>query len=237
MSNMNAPVAISSLSETTDQSLHTIASVRFEYGRADCFCIEVQSFCGKAGIPAINELRNSGKHLLDSIDDSGGVVDQENLNNAVGHARRAAYEAYEMGILIALAMINKFKTDYGSVVVSKVLPDFSEILHKAETANRTVEEGRSKDFKRDGDHTDRMNAFRELREICNKIDACRDEVNKLVEEKLVEKRRDAKSVLLTYILIAIGILAFLAELPALGDWVGKHSWSPAFLKIDSAASG
>jgi len=233
MSNLNASENLISQAKAAS-TLHTVASFRSEYGRADAFRIEVESFCGKAGIPAINELRYAGHHLLEALDDTGSVAHHDHLHSAVNHSRRAAYEAYETGILTALEMINKFKTDFASIVVSSVVPNYADILQKASAAQSAVEEGRSKDFARDGDHDGRMQAFRDLRGLCQKLEVCRDEANKLLLNQAVDVRRTAKTDLYGKLTLFAAIITIIVTVlfgvPPFADWVGKHEWSPKFLK-------
>lgn len=62
-----------------------------EYERADELAAEVNLFQNAASIPAHNELRNAGKHLLDALDvGEGRVADAEALTSAINHCRRAA---------------------------------------------------------------------------------------------------------------------------------------------------
>lgn len=224
MSNINASGNTTSL---LNSGVVTIASVRSEYERADCFCAEVQSFRGQAGIPAINELRNAGKHLLDAVDDSGNVVSQTDLDSALGHSRRAAYEAYEAGILTALEIIAKFKKDYSLISVSQIMPRYSEIMQQALAAQKAVEAGRRRDFRRDADHSDRMDAFRSLREACEYLDANREEANKLVSKERTSGRTSV-------ILLVLAVLGLVFGAPSFLDWVGKRDWSPEFLKASAA---
>ena len=79
-----------------------VASLRAEYERADRLAADVQTFRAEASIPANNELRYAGKHLLDATTDEGAVDDEASLVSAVNHCRRASYEAVEAGILHAL---------------------------------------------------------------------------------------------------------------------------------------
>jgi hypothetical protein len=221
----NSKTSKTSTSQTNSESIErlTVAEVRSEYERADLFCGEVQSFSAKAGIPAINELRNAGKHLFEALGDEGQIVDQSQLQAAFGHSRRAAYEAYEAGILTALAIIAKFKTDYEAIVISQAVPDWREILLKAHRCQKAVEDGRQRAFDREGDHTSRMEAFRELRDLCESLELSRDEANKLVEAKQLDDRRHARSLSLRILGILLAVVSIIFGVPAFMDWLSaKH---------------
>lgn len=220
MSNTGASANTISPTEPIPTPSVTIASVRSEYEQADRFYTEVQSFRSKAGIPALNELRNAGKHLLDALGDEGSVANATDLQSALIHCRRAAYEAYEAGILFALEIIQKFKTDYAGVVISTVVPNFTDILKKAAEAMRAVEEGRQNGFDRGADHTARMVSFRELRSICETLDLSRDQANLLVEGQRSSGRQFACGILVGLVGLAITILF---GLPPFIDWLNKPS--------------
>jgi hypothetical protein len=97
----------------------------------------------EAGIPAVNELRNAGKHLVDALADDGSVAHKEHIRLGVAHCRRACFEAYEAGIMFALEGIHKFKEDYATVTVGDVIPEYTDVLRKAHEAQRSIEAGRS----------------------------------------------------------------------------------------------
>ncbi len=156
----------------------TLSQFRAEYQKADDFCQEVTSFVDEAGIPALNELRNAGHHLLRALDDDGKVIEMDDLLAARNHARRASYEACEAGNLFALGIIAKFKEDYATIPVDGTVPDYTGLLKKAKTAQKSVEQGRQNGFDRADDHTIRIAAFRELRECAETLELAREEMNK-----------------------------------------------------------
>src|SRR4051812_29661413 len=75
----------------TEVKILNLSQFRAAYDKADNFCKEVQSFAAEAGIPAMNELRYAGHHLIVSVDDDGRVVDPDQLARATNHAKRACY--------------------------------------------------------------------------------------------------------------------------------------------------
>jgi len=162
----------------------------------------VQNFVDKAGIPAINELRNVGHHLLRSMNDQGQIVSRAELASAISHSRRACYEASEAGILAALQVIKKFKNDYATVEVGACVPGYPERLAAAAQALRLIEKGRRSREQHTEDFDERMTVFRQLREFCDLLDASRDEMNK----RLGGARRDARRFALTALFAALGIL-------------------------------
>ena len=167
----------------------TLAALRGAYARADRAAREVQSFTEAAGIPAINELRYAGFHLLGALNDVGAVIDEAELTRAINHAHRACYEAAEAGILFALDAISRFKTDYEFISVSSVVPDYADILSQAEDAKDGLAEPRELGSERTADHARLMAVFTELRRHSRRLEASRVELNKLREKERREGRR------------------------------------------------
>jgi len=65
MSTINMSASQKPISSTLSKTVAELfAALREEYDLADAFDKEVQSFVDEAGIPAINELRYAGYHLL-----------------------------------------------------------------------------------------------------------------------------------------------------------------------------
>lgn len=193
-------------------TIYSIADFRTEYLKADVFCQEVQGFLNLAGVPAVNELRNAGKHLLSSLGDDGQIISQVELGAGIGHSRKACYEAYEAGILVALEIIQKFREDYSTTTIGSTVSNYPNILQRAHNAQKSVEQGRHPEFDRTIDHTRRMEAFRELRECAELLMVGREEMNK----KVASERRKARLVMLG---IVVAILV--AVWAATGYW---HPW-------------
>jgi hypothetical protein len=167
----------------------SLSVYRAAYRRADEFCKEVQSFIEEAGIPAINEMRYAGHHLLLALDDDGTISGGADIVKATNHAHRACYEAGEAGILCALDKISNFKSDYRTVTVSVVVSNYTEILRKAEEAKARIVAERDQAEDRNSDYEDFRSIFLELKEHCNNLDIARDELNKSVKKETKDARR------------------------------------------------
>src|SRR4051794_14231721 len=131
---MRNTAASAGSSSSTDVGQASLSAYRAAYKKADAFCREVQSFIQEAGIPAINEMRYAGHHLLLSLDDSGSVASHADLMKAINHANRACYEAGEAGILCALDKISTFKSEYRNITVTDIVGEYTAILRIAEDA-------------------------------------------------------------------------------------------------------
>jgi hypothetical protein len=168
---------------------YTIADYRSQYAIADTLCQEVQSFRNAAGIPAMNELRNAGHHFLKAVDDTGALVDERELDSAVGHARRAIYEATEAGIITALSSVTKFRNDFQTIELAPIVPNYVDRMSDCRVAQQALDTGRQATFNRAQDHRTRIDSFRTLRAFVSTLDICRDDANKAVNKQRKDTRR------------------------------------------------
>jgi hypothetical protein len=164
--------------------------LRKEYDIADKVAKDVRAFVQMAGIPAVNEMRYAGYHLLNCVSPMNSSVDlQAELTRAINHCKRATYEASEAGILTAFDKITAFKDDYRGVVISQVVKDWSEILLLCDTANDRLTAAREAGEDKMPDHIDFKSTFDRLVAICRKLDHARDEMNTLVRQEQTAARR------------------------------------------------
>lgn len=183
-----------------------LARLREEYDMADKVMKQVQAFVDEAGIPAINELRYAGYHLLNAVIPANEKSSpQDELIRATNHCKRATYEACEMGMLTAFDKISMFKTDYSQVVVSQIVPDWQQILTKCDQCRDEITSARQTGDDRSIDHTRFRDSFTELVNICRRLDHARDDLNKLIEAKRTEARRYAVNVFLAIVGIAVAV--------------------------------
>lgn len=185
----------------------TIAEYRRLYAEADGLLQEVQSFRNEAGIPAINELRNAGHHLIQAIDDEGRVGSTDALVSGVGHTRRAIYEATEAGIVFAVGIVRKFQLDFADIEVGDLLENYAGRCRECNDALRLIEAGRRSDFDRTQDHLDRVGAFRTIRPFAEDAIVARDEANKRLGKERRDTRRHNVTVVLGILAIVVTIIA------------------------------
>jgi hypothetical protein len=110
---------------------------------ADSFVREVGTFRGDAIIPALNELRYAGHHVVQSISMDGIVTDASQIRKAHGHCERALYEASEAGIMVAGRAIASFRKSYPGIVISDVVKNYSDFRMLAKRAQAQVDAGRA----------------------------------------------------------------------------------------------
>ena len=155
------------------------ARIQDLYNEAECFVKHVETHQSDISIPAINELRYAGHHLLKALtSDDSGVFDTE-LNKAESHCQRAMYEASESGILYFLALMNEFAGDFKAVSISQVVPNYVGILALAKKAQKQLSSGRLSRDSAEIQAAEYMNTFRQLEDKIEILDASRDELNKI----------------------------------------------------------
>ena len=205
---MNAMSESRPSTSMTNDSPHRIGELRTLYDKADQFVREVAEFEDEVAIPAINELRYAGYHLLQSIGDDGSISNEEQFRRAISHCERAMYEAAEAGINSVLVWIDQFREDYKNIVVKDVVDDYARILAHTRKAQDLIARGRS-DQMSSSDRVSRyMETFRQLREYSELLEASRDDLN----AKLSEQVRDKRRFIIRCLLILLGVVVGAASI-------------------------
>lgn len=185
----------------------TLASFREEYNHASDIAKKIQAFRDEAGVPASNELRYAGHHLLQALADDGTIVREDQLIKARNHCRRAAYEAVEAGLSHALRQINKFQEDYRTVEISPVLAEWPDILVDAQAAQKIVAQARPEpEREQKDDHIRHLEAFEKLAPHTEKLACCREELNKRLTSSTRDTRRWLIGIGVTIILGIAGLI-------------------------------
>ena len=201
---MNAMSESRPSTSMTNDSPHRIGELRTLYDKADQFVREVAEFEDEVTIPAINELRYAGYHLLQSIGDDGSISKDEQFRRAISHCERAMYEAAEAGINSVLVWIDQFREDYKNIVVKDVVDDYARILAHTRKAQDLIARGRS-DQMSSSDRVSRyMETFRQLREYSELLEASRDDLNAKLSEQVKDKRRFIIRCLLILLGVVVG---------------------------------
>ena len=190
-------------SSRTEGAGQTLAHYRQLYEAADTFAREVAEFRHAIAIPAHNELRYAGHHLLQALGDSGQVADEEQLRRACSHCERAMYEAAEAGIISLLESIAQFQKDFKDIVVAEVVPTYGDCKAMARKARDLLTRGRSKGVAAAETTAEYMHAFRELREASDQLEDARDDLN----AKLADQKRGARRFFVTTAVALLGTVA------------------------------
>ena len=121
-----------SLSPSDQQQ--TLKEICVLFKEAERAIKEVEDIGGELVVPAVNQLRYTGNHLIRYLSDPLGSTAMDELGDAVKHCKRAAYDAYEAAILNQLMEYRKFKNDYRNTIVTAVIQDYLKIVCKIEKA-------------------------------------------------------------------------------------------------------
>ena len=120
----------------------SISELTESYETADRFTREVAQLRSAVAVPANNELRYAGHHLLQALDGKEQISKADQVRRAKNHCDRAMYDAAEAGILYAIDEIGRFQDDYKGVVVSRVVEDYPKVRALAVGAQATLAQGR-----------------------------------------------------------------------------------------------
>ncbi len=205
---------MSSTTANNDQELLTFVAELFK--EAEDAIKEIEDIGNELVVPAVNQLRYCGNHLVRYLSDQS---DKEELQDAAKHCKRAAYDAYEAAITYHLLEFNKFKDDYRKVQVSTVISDYADIKHRIVQARQFIRNNNESktrgDFYQDG--REHLNV---LAENVEKLNTNRDDLNMLI----VKERR-------TLLLQVIGGLAGIATIFALVFSLTNNCDEPAALPV------
>ena len=214
MTSANEPAKTPAETGTDARSGSPIAELRAAYSAADKFAREVFEFGDDVAIPATNELRYAGHHLLRALGDDGQVVEPEHVRKAISHCHRAQYEAAEAGIASAIERISQFKEDYKLVELGEVIPDYYGILRLVRESQDMLPQERLDDgANADGEIPDPacyMDKFLELREKYRLLEDHRGAVIKRVRRDTEKSRfliQCAVIILAAFITAAATVLA------------------------------
>ncbi len=145
-------------------------------------------------IPAVNELRYAGNHLLRCLTHNDIHAAEEELARANRHCKRAIYDAADAYCLFFLDEINTFKLDYKDVIISEIIPEYTNYLAKARevkefiSSTKGVEENEG-DSHKIYNYDKAIEYAEQLKEIFDILEANRDELNKKIRQDNKDTRR------------------------------------------------
>jgi hypothetical protein len=127
-------------------------------------------------VPAINELRYAGNHLLRAAAAIDPDEKQKNIERAKNHCKRAHYDAIEIGVIAYLEKFDKFHNDYRLIPIRPVIPEYPHYLKVRRTVLNFVEDASPE--QRHKFHTQLDSYFKELKEILDNLEDYREDLNK-----------------------------------------------------------
>ncbi|MYN67234.1 MAG: hypothetical protein F4X11_19760 [Acidobacteria bacterium] len=184
----------------------SVSELTESYETADRFTREVAQFRSAVAVPANNELRYAGHHLLQALDGQKQISKPDELRKAKNHCERAMYDAAEAGILYAIDEIGRFQDDYNDVVVSRVVRDYPNIRALAIGAQATLAQGRGSRASVQQQTTEYMELFRQLRDAVRVLDGSRDDLNAMIDEDRAKEQSESRRFLLQFVVRVAGSL-------------------------------
>ena len=139
--------------------------------------------------------------------DSKSEFDEEALK-AEGHCERSMYEASESGIAYAQEAIQDFQRDYSDLVIPEVLPDYTDMMFRADQASEVLAQGRVGRNSTEDQVGLYMETFRDLQRIVGKLQVSRSSLN---AKRLALAKADRRYVLT----IVLGICALMFSISQL----------------------
>lgn len=186
-----------------DYDVVALDEVKELFRRAEEFAKEIEGSNSELPIPAVNELRYAGNHVLKAVTAGDKAVFDQEVLKAKGHCQRSMYEASESGIAFALDLIKEFQDDYRDLVVAEIVPDYADMGVRANRARAMLAEGRSNRTSPEGQADRYMNTFRELQGIVDKLQASRNDLN---ARKLALRREDRRFTTRMVLFVVVPIL-------------------------------
>lgn len=164
------------MSNETRSAEDLVEELERRYREADKLAKEVENFRDEAVIPALNELRNAGRHLIDCISPDGQIKANGQYRAALSHCDRATYEAAEAGILTCANIVRVYRSTFANVPISRYVPQYPEIRAEVAAALRELELGRSPEVDPATRSEEYMSHFRNLRERCDLLEGAQDDL-------------------------------------------------------------
>jgi len=151
------------------------------FAEAEAAIKEVELEQAELIIPAVNELRYAGYHISKYINYPEA---KDEIDRAIGHCKRARYDAYEAGIIYYHREFLKFQNDYKTVVITASLPDY---LKYCREMNRAIDfiKGTDKETK-DVHYQQCSEIFKTMVNISKDIVIAREELNKVLKKERAE---------------------------------------------------
>lgn len=162
---------------------------------------QIEAMGDGLSVPAMNELRYVGEHILRASTAENDEEKEEELRKAEVHCWRAISDGAELGSIIALEKLNEFQNEYKGLLVTEYIPEYQEIIRLASSLQSLLAKSENIDPR---EYYLQINKYLpELMEKLSVVEHTRD----ILHRKLKSKQRATKSWLLgVFLSIAASIL-------------------------------
>lgn len=164
-------------------------------------------------IPAVNELRYAGRHLIDA-----GISKEPDLeiDKAKRHCKRAIYDACDINLNYHLDVFDLYKNEFSEIAISDVIPKWhdmlesyhniqdemsklSKVVTKEKHTTKQEYSVRDDKYKLVSEYSDK------LQQINRKLDLARDD---LIKKTRSQRKEDIK----WFILVLLSFAAIIAAI-------------------------
>lgn len=162
------------------------------FSKAESICKRVESDPGHEGgvvIPAINQLRYAGQHLITACSSDDVHIQKSELTKALNHCQRAVYDATEAACLIVKIQIDIFKEQFREIIIADVVPSYSDTLRAHASLKKAIGNPRSDESKQEH-YESLLDVFDTLNSGLEDLEAHEEELKKaLVRHRSEEEDR------------------------------------------------
>lgn len=175
----------------------------------------VEKLSNELVIPAINELRYAGYHLVEYLTliadpDAPRDLHSEELRKAQNHCKRAIYDAVEAGTTMVLESIKAFQNDFRMVVLSEHIEDYAAIRARIHAATELVLRSKGENEDR-GDYYEQCTEHLKLmREDLHTLELSRDELVKVLRISNQNTIWARAAVILAGLALLVSLMAYIA---------------------------
>ncbi|WP_437855119.1 hypothetical protein [Sorangium sp. So ce363] len=146
----------------------------------------------KLPIPAVNELRYAGYHIVQAILATDAGAASGETQKALNHCKRSTYDAAEAEALYHLERIKLFQEDYRTVFIDIPGLRYQDIRRRAREAKDFLLETQKNRDSRDAHYERVIEICDELKGALVELDEARDELNKQLAAKTAEQEAETK---------------------------------------------
>lgn len=174
----------------------SLKSFREIWDKAEARIKRTEKLNSSLVIPAVNELRYAGYHLLQALvykPDSGADDEPaESVKKGTLHCRRATYDAVDAESMYYLEAAKNFEQQFENIVIDVPNFDYMTVRARIREARDTMGAARGSYETRDVYYQKMISSCDELKAAIDKMDDARIELVKRQRQQEEQQRKEAK---------------------------------------------
>nr|WP_320051242.1 hypothetical protein [uncultured Desulfuromonas sp.] len=164
-----------------------LEAIKKLYESAKAEMSKIKGMGGEIWLPAINELRYVGEHILKASTSDSDEIASAELDKAEAHCWRAISDCAEMAVVYTLKDLHQLQEDYRSLPISEYVPAYEEIIQLARKLQILLTK---KGTTHPSQYYSKVNELLpEMVERLSLIPAAREELNKNLKEKQIKSKK------------------------------------------------